>query len=53
MQVRGEKLIFVSESDNGIYDAMNKGLKMDSGEWGLFLNADDSLYSENTLSMFF
>lgn len=40
---------FVSEKDNGMYDAMNKGLEMATGEYILFLNADDSLYSPDTL----
>ena len=32
---------WVSESDNGIYDAMNKGLRMATGDYVNFLNADD------------
>jgi glycosyltransferase involved in cell wall biosynthesis len=34
-----------SEPDNGIYDAMNKGLKFVRGRWILFLGADDLLES--------
>jgi glycosyltransferase involved in cell wall biosynthesis len=40
----------VTEPDNGIYDAMNKGLKIASGEVIGFLNSDDFYNSEDTLS---
>jgi len=39
----------VSEPDKGIYDAMNKGLKLSSGEVVGILNADDFYPSDNTL----
>ena len=36
-----ERLLLVSEPDQGIYDAMNKGLRMASGEFVGILNSDD------------
>lgn len=39
----------VRERDKGIYDAMNKGLKLATGKYLMFLNAGDSLYSPTTL----
>jgi len=40
----------VSEPDNGIYDAMNKGLDRATGDIVCFLNADDQYASSHVLS---
>lgn len=41
--------LVISEKDNGIYDAWNKGIRITSGNWILFLGADDML-TENAIS---
>jgi glycosyltransferase involved in cell wall biosynthesis len=48
---RSRLAYLVSESDNGIYDAMNKGLAHASGDIICFLNADDQYASANVLSL--
>lgn len=40
---------WVSEPDRGLYDAMNKGLKMATGDYVWFINAGDTLYTSDTL----
>ena len=42
-------LQLLSEPDNGIYDAMNKGVTLATGEWVYFLGSDDRLYHEKVL----
>lgn len=43
------KVIYLRERDNGRYQAMNKGIQKSAGEYLLFLNAGDQLYSSNVL----
>ncbi len=42
---------WVSEKDRGIYDAMNKGVRLSSGEWIGILGSDD-FYEPNSLNDF-
>lgn len=45
----GKRLVYVCEPDKGIYDAMNKGLKLATGDVVGILNADDFFTSDHVL----
>ena len=40
---------YQSEADQGIYDAMNKGIKLSRGDWFYFLGTGDTLKEKHTL----
>lgn len=46
---KDNRIIHTSGKDNGIYDAMNKGIGMATGEWLLFLGSDDFLVNAGVL----
>ena len=41
---------WTSEKDNGVFHAMNKGIKVATGDFVIFMNAGDTFYSETTLT---
>ena len=53
LQAEGLEITWISEPDKGIYNAMNKGIRMATGECLLFLNSGDFLISEDVLEKVF
>lgn len=47
----GDRLKWISEKDKGLYDAMNKGIKMATGDVVGIINSDDFYNSANTISL--
>ena len=48
-----KNIICISEKDNGVYDAFNKGIKIAKGNWLYFLGSDDVLYKNDVITKVF
>jgi glycosyltransferase involved in cell wall biosynthesis len=45
----GDRVILISEPDEGLYDAMNKGLRRATGDYVWYLNSGDQVYDKDTV----
>lgn len=46
-------IVWISEKDEGLYDAMNKGTQMSTGKWILFRNCGDFFFNERVIEEVF
>ena len=47
------QLKWITDNDEGIYDAMNRGIDLSSGDWLYFMGSDDIFYSNTVLNDIF
>jgi len=46
-----DSIKFISKEDNGIYEAMNRGIEISSGSYLIFLNSDDKFCRNDAISL--
>ena len=51
--ITSSPIIWISEPDNGVYDAQNKGIRLAHGEYCYFLNAGDTFCADDVLERMF